>query len=314
VTTSSFASAVIIRHDKDDKLYKDLAAEARFDPVGLFEYTSSSATGIGTVNYVGKGKAGKKWFVTAAHVINESMTSATVALGGKTYNVELASRIWVSGFETGKDDLGAFAILDPDNTLTMAAAKVWNTTKPVPAAVGDHWTGYAAGFGRTGTGLTGDTGASRTKRAMTNKIDALGLKYNSGGSEKFGYLSDFDKNDAANNTLDKTDFADANYDAGQVSARAWLDLEGQLAAGDSGGGLFAEFASTFAMVGIASTAGRLGNGTTSTYGAHTNWSPFTKDNVDRIERWTGITAVPEPTTLAALSLGLLALNRRRRKS
>lgn len=314
VVLAGWAPAVVIRHDVEDKKYRDLGAEKRFDPVGLFEYTASSSTGFGTANYVGKGKDGKKWFLTAAHVINGSMTKATMTLGGKTYDVDLASRIWVSGHTSGLNDIGAFAIKDTDNTLTMSPAKVWNTTLPIPADTKDRWTGYAVGFGDTGTGTTGATTEDKKKRGMTNKIDALNLNYNSGKDKLYGYISDFDKNDAANNTLDKTDFAAANFDAGQASSRTWLDLEGQLAPGDSGGGLFADVSSTFALVGIASSITRLGSGSTSTYGAYTKWSPINAENLERIERWTGVKAVPEPATLTALGLGPLTLSRRRRRA
>lgn len=56
----------------------------------------------------------------------------------------------------------------------------------------------------------------------------------------------------------------------------------------------------------------LGSGSTSTYGAYTKWSPINAENLERIERWTGVKAVPEPAILTALGLGLLALSRRRR--
>lgn len=312
VVLPAASEGVIRRHDKEDQLYKDLGAQARFAPVALFEDVSGTSRGTGTANYIGVGKGGKKWFLTAAHVINDSMDSATVKLGGKTYSVDLASRIWVSNYESGLDDIGAFSILDPDNTLTMAPAKIWGGIKPIPAATADRWTGYAIGYGKYGNGNDGVGGSDNVKRGMTNKIDGLDVRYNEGRDVSYGYGADFDKNDAAHNKLDKTDFPAAKYNDGQTSSRSWLDLEGQLGQGDSGGGLFAEFGTDVAMVGIASSVYILGAGDQYRYGGMTKWTPFTKDNLGRIDRWTGVATVPEPGTLVALGLGAaLALRRRR---
>lgn len=307
--------AVIRRHDKEDQLYRALGAEARFNPVGLFEYANDSETGYGTANYIGVGKGNKKWFLSAAHVIRGTMNSATIKLGGRTYNVDRPSRIWVNGADSGLDDIGAFAIEDPDSTLTMNPAKMLNGEMLIPGVLADRWTGYAVGFGLPGNGNDGSGAGDKVKRGMTNKIDANGTTYNEGRNRLRGYLSDFDKNDAANNTLDKTDFADANYPATQISSRSWLDLEGQLASGDSGGGLFANVGDAFLMVGVGSVVTRLGNGSTSTYGAMTRWSPFNRDNRDRIQRWTEIEMVPEPGCILGLGFGIgwLALRRRSRR-
>lgn len=307
-------SAVVIRHDKDDLLYRNLGANARYAPVGLINYTNPSATGTATGNYLGVGLDGKKWMVTAAHVVDNSIDSMSIALGGRTYQVEVSSLRWRTNWEEGKGDIGVGRILDPENTLTMAPARYWKGRIPVPANLGDHLVGTAVGFGTTGNGNTGATTSDQVKRGMQNRIDALDLQYNNGADTVYGYVSDFDNNTAAKNTLDRTDFAAANFNAGQVSDRTWLDLEGQLASGDSGGGLFADVGGQHLMIGIASAVTKLGSVASSTthYGAYTTWAPFDDEWSGHVERWTGIQGVPEPGTMVALALGLAALARKRR--
>lgn len=310
------ASGVVIRHDKADQLYKDLGADAKYNPVGLIRYTRDSATGTATGNYIGVGTDGKKWMVTAAHVVDNAIESMSVELGGKTYSVEVSSLRWRTNWESGKGDIGIGRILDPDGTLTMAPAKYWKGRRPVPNTLDDHLIGTAVGFGRTGTGNTGDPTASTDKRGMKNRIDALDLKYNSGQSTMYGYISDFDNNTAAKNSLNKADFPAANFNDGQVSDKTWLDLEGQLASGDSGGGLFADVGGKHLMIGIASTVTALGSIATSEthYGAYTRWSPFDDEWSGYIKGWTTIEGVPEPATWAGLGLGLAVLRRRSRRS
>lgn len=314
VLVCASSQAVVIRHDKDDLLYLNLGANARYAPVGLINYTNPSATGKATGNYLGVGTDGKKWMVTAAHVVDNSISSMSIALGGRTYDVEVSSLRWRTEWEEGKGDIGVGRILDPDNTLTMAPAKYWKGRIPVPATLGDHLIGTAVGFGRTGNGNTGETTTDDKKRGMQNRIDALDLKYNDGADTVYGYVSDFDNNTAAKNTLDRTDFPAARFNEGQQSDKAWLDLEGQLASGDSGGGLFADAGGQHLMIGIASAVTRLGSVATSTthYGAYTTWAPFDDEFSGHVERWTTIQGVPEPGTWAVMGLGLAALSRRRR--
>lgn len=316
VGAAGAASAVIIRHDKEDALYQTLAANAKYNPVGLFEYESDSSTGYATANYIGVGTGGKKWIVSAAHVFSQDMNKAKFTVGGKTYDVEISSLRWRTEYESGKGDIAIGRVLDPDGTLTMAPAKYWKGRIPVPKDLGDHLIGTAVGFGMTGTGNTGENAEDKKKRGFQNRIDALDLPFNNGGDSLYGYISDFDNNTAGKNSLNKADFPAANFNDGQISDKTWLDLEGQGAHGDSGGGLFAEIGGQTVMIGINSVVSRLGTtvaASTTHYGAYDQFAPFDDEYSGRVKGWTGIEGVPEPTTVTAVGLGILALFRRRRK-
>ncbi|MBX7133736.1 MAG: trypsin-like serine protease [Fimbriimonadaceae bacterium] len=304
------AQAIVIRHDVADADYRTLAANAKYAAVGLLEFENENARGIGTGNYIGVGTGGKKWLVTAGHVLDRDLTSLKFTVGGRIYDVEISSMRWWTSHESGRDDIAVARILDPDNTLTVAPARFWNSTLPIPNALGDRLTGTVVGFGQTGVGNSNDRTTDKVKRAMQNRIDALNLTYNRGNDELYGYISDFDKNDAANNTLDKDDFPAANLWAGQKSERAWLGLEGAGDEGDSGGGLFTEIGNRTVMIGVTSAATRLGTGGRSTYGSYTQYSPFNREFAQRIDKWTGIKAVPEPSTLLVVLGGCLFLRRR----
>ncbi|HRI43149.1 MAG TPA: PEP-CTERM sorting domain-containing protein [Fimbriimonadaceae bacterium] len=312
--TTCVSQAIVMRHDKADRLYRELAANDKYAAVGLIEWkVTDGDTEYGTANYIGVGTGGKKWLVTAGHNLNEEMDWCRFTIGGHTYDIELQSRRWVDPPEEGLDDIGVARILDPRSRLTLRPARFWNDTIPIPANVDSRTIGTAVGFGRPGTGTKGMGNADKVKRAMTNRIDGLNVRR--GDDETVhGYLTDFDRNDRAHNMLDAKDVDDTGFPNSQRSSRTWLDLEGQIAPGDSGGGLFAEVNGITAMVGI--TSGTVGLGVAhDRYGAISKFTPFNRALSRRVTGWTGIKAVPEPSSLVALGVavaGLIARKRRRR--
>lgn len=307
------SEAIVIRHDKNDALYRALAANARYDAVGRIEYRSGSTIGTGTGNYIGIGTGGKKWLVTAGHVVDAGWDSGTFTVGGRTYQLEVSSLRWWTSHGSGFDDIGVARILDPDNTLNVAPAKFWNDLVAIPADLEQRLIGTTVGFGLTGTGTTGPDTTDNLKRAMQNRIDGFDVKFNRGASTLRGYACDFDRNDADSNRLDRTDFPAANFEEGQRSSRTWLDLEGQGADGDSGGGLFVDLGGMHVMIGVTSAMNRLGTGTLGAYGSFTRYSPFNRTWATRVEGWTGIKAVPEPSTLALFLVGGAGMLARRKR-
>jgi hypothetical protein len=151
------------------------------------------------------------------------------------------------------------------------------------------------GTGLTGTGLTGAQ-APLEFRAFTNVIDVMGPEY---GLTATSFVADFDRPDGSTN-------ADP-----LLSSPTATRLEGNVASGDSGGGVFITVGGMRYLVGINSYTGRFGPGSPSSYGSISGAT-----NLDLFHTWifdqTGISAVPEPGCLWIFCLGsLLGLRRRR---
>lgn len=245
-------------------------------------------------------------------MLDNNLTSVQFTIAGNTYQVPTASLSFNTNTSTGQWDIGVGQILDPGNTLNVAPAVFTNMTLPVSTDLAARTVATCVGFGQTGNGNAGVTGSDGKKRAMQNAIDCLNGKYQDGEKDLFGYVSDFDKSTATENTLDKDDFPAAGFPGTQKSSRTWLDLEGQASDGDSGGGLFADVSGTSLLIGIESGSKRLGGTNLETYGAYTISTPLDLEMSDDVKRWTGIQGVPEPQAWLALVAGLLVATRRRK--
>lgn len=125
-------------------------------------------------------------------------------------------------------------------------------------------------------------------------IDVIGTAY---GLTETSFVADFDRPDGCTNA--------------SFSSPAATRLEGNVATGDSGGGVFITEGGVRYLVGINSYTGRFGPGAASSYGSISGAT-----NLELFHSWiferTGVSAVPEPGSVWALCLGgLLALRRRR---
>ncbi|MBL8060643.1 MAG: PEP-CTERM sorting domain-containing protein [Chthonomonas sp.] len=309
--------AVVIRDDLADAWYKEIADKDAYKCVGRIATDTTSASGV----YIGFGN-GAHWLLTAAHV---SITSpATVNFAGgisSAYSLIVSSRIAYDPYTLGLNDLALIKIHNFGSS-NLAPAKFSKTLLDIPDAVADHPLITSVGFGQTGTGITGQqAGTQGTKRGFRNRIDAIGTTYTTGtaGQPDYnvrayeGYMADFDNDTDGNNTLNHAD--NTHIPAGAKSSKSWEQTEGQLAPGDSGGGLFRTVDDQEVLVGINSynvDGGVLGPA--GTYGTWSGWTAINRERALWIRQHTGIEAVPEPCTLIGFTAGAWLLGRRKRRN
>ncbi len=235
---AGMADAGIIRDDVPDAGYLALAAQPDYDAVGLGKRINNQGTQ--TVADSSGVLIAPNWVLTAAHTELVRKTVAgtlgsTFEIGGELRNVTQAIRhpnyTNVPGDPAASIALGwdiALVELDaPINTVTPASLYTGNTLD----LIGEEL--IYTGFGRSGTGDTGDTIIAGTKRAGTNKGEQLGYTINPGLPEEEVFS-------------DQIIFADMDDPPGglpygnPLGGNTPLSFEYLIAEGDSGGGLFIE--------------------------------------------------------------------------
>jgi hypothetical protein len=259
-----------------DQQYRDLGAA--FPSVG--QVSGPALSGSGT--YIGG-----RWVLTAGHVAF-AKTSGSFSIGGLTYNI--VRSITFPGWTLGSDsnDIGlielgseiagvapALMIHLPEDSILLGQTTTW------------------VGYGQGGTGLTGSTGAPGTLRAFTNVIDGIGPTF---GLVESSMFTDFDRPDGSKNSIES-------------SSPFPTMFEGNVAPGDSGGGVFWGGG----LVGVSSYRARLTGdpSSNSDYGELSGASRLNR-YTDWITEQTNIAAVPEPSAAVLLVFGVTGAFRRRR--
>lgn len=205
------------------------------------------------------------WVLTAAHILSFS-SSATFTLNGTSYT---SSSIYTdpawTGTGTSGGDFGLVHLGTPITSLT-----------PAPFYTGASEFGQLGtyvGYGFTGTGLTGYKTLDGKKRAFQ---DIIGTDFNNPAKVYGSYF--------------------VNPHDGSTGVAQ--PLEGCVAYGDSGGGVFVQVGSQFQLAGVISFVAAT-NGTANSY--YGNFSGFSRlsDGLPWIESIAPVGA-PEPSAAAII--------------
>ena len=206
------------------------------------------------------------WILTAAHLLTAA-TSGTFTLDGTAYSSTqlITDPSWDGKASDGSD----FGLVHVSSSLTPI---------PPPLYTGSFLLGQTAtfvGYGFTGTGLTGWKTLDGQKRGFQDVVDINNSDY---GNPAFVFGATFDS--PANNAL---------------------PLEGCVAPGDSGGGVFVSDGSQYYLAGVISFVASTNRNVNSSYG---NVSAF--DSISPAMPWI-TSVVPEPSTFALLTTSTVAL-------
>lgn len=235
------ASAGVIRDDRSDTLYTDLAATSPYAATGFFQTVNGSAiSGSGTL-------IGNRWVLSAAHV---SLGNRQFVLNGVEYGIEQIIRdpSW-TGAGTGIPNGHDLMLVKLDAPVLGVTPATLTDGGLAPNDVLDEIATFT-GYGTTGNGLTGAPSSAGTNegtaRAGQNVLDRAGLTINTqNGPVTYAsnvLFADFDHPNDANEPETYNIF-------GSPTA---LNLEYLVALFDSGGGLFVNDNGNDVLIGVHS--------------------------------------------------------------
>ena len=225
---SPLAWSSTLRNDVDSSAYAALlASNPAYQSVGVFYGTTSTYSFRASGTVIAQ-DATSAWVLTAGHVVSGT-TSLRFNLDGDavTYNAVqmVAYPKWNGNLSSGTD----IALVKLDKATSALPVSIY-TGKSELGQVGTF-----VGYGLTGTGLTGAVSYSG-KHAVNNLLDSY---YRTGRKTTSSILlADFDSPD--DSSLNFIGSADP------------LTLEGLIAPGDSGGGVFIDLGGQTYLAGVNS--------------------------------------------------------------
>jgi hypothetical protein len=288
------AQAVVIRADRTDSQYVSLGANSAYASVGQIYGTTSPTSGF----YASGTLIAPDWVLTAAHVVDDA-TSLKFSIGGASYTGTnwTAYAGWTGDLLAGYD-IGLVHLSSLVPGITPA------TRYTGSSELGQ--VGTAVGYGMTGTGNSGAKTFDGKKRGAQNVIDNI--------VNPRLFRSDFDNPRKGNDS--------------SFGSSSPLNLEGLIAPGDSGGGVFITTGTGTFLMGINSFCQAWDGKANSDYGdisGYTRVSAFNSWINSIIGGATSLaldgslttagslramdtpTIVPEPSTVCLLVSGILAL-------
>lgn len=245
---------IIIRDDRLDSSYLALAADANYDPVGAW-VNGSGYSGSGTL-------IAPDWVLTAAHNLITS-SSGTFTINGAAYasTEVILHPSYQSANQFAGNDIGLVHLSTPVTGVTPAV--LYNGSDELNRMA------VFVGFGLKGTGSTGYQSLDNLKRACENVIDG------NFGNPSILLASDFDNpNSAADNGF---------------GSPTPTDLEGCVAPGDSGGGVFITIGSQTYLAGVIAFVAAADGSANSDYGDASGFG-----RVSAFDPWI-FSKIPEPS-------------------
>lgn len=250
-----------IRHDVSQQAYTSYGASVSLASVGMLTTLHSGGSRIATGTLIAPDV-----ILTAAHTL-QNANSLNFMVGGLYYTASdwLTHPNWTGNLPAGYD----LALVKLSNSVTNVAPA---TRYRGSAEVGTIST--IAGFGKTGTGLTGATTYDGKKRAGTNRVDSTSA--GSGSDARLLWI-DFDQ---------PTTYSQRTAVTG-ATTREFMP-----ALGDSGGGMFMSTSQGLELIGVNSFTYGAGSNINSRYGDYAGYVRVSAFNawIDSVlQSWTAVT-------------------------
>jgi hypothetical protein len=158
IAVAASANAIVMRHDRDEKTFIDLA---RNFPATVTFNTPRDASpwGVGTL-------IDPSWVLTAGHIAEQLQPGDRATIGDVAYEIESIVQYpnWqgVKSWEDVKRDIALVRLRTPVSGITPATLYTGNDEMGMVLTI--------VGTGQHGTGLTGPVAKDTTMRAATNRV------------------------------------------------------------------------------------------------------------------------------------------------